>query len=169
MTPAQQKAHQFVQTHRAASKAELLAAKLDMRAVNNLVGLGLIVVKGDVYSTPGEAEANTLVEVEPAAPVELPDWAKEKQPYTGSAAAKKALALVVPEPTRIAPKVKPPHACLCGCGASVSGRFKQGHDMKLHQQVNAAKKASQKFAASVEQAEWLGTKAWAKGAYEVTR
>lgn len=167
MTPAQQKVHQFVTSRRGTTKEEMLAAKLDMHAVNNLVGLGLLVVKNDVYTTPGEAQANKLVQVEPEPPVDLPAWAKEKTPYTGSEAAKRARALQIPEPTRIAPKVKAPRSCLCGCGAKVSGSFKQGHDMKLHQQINLAKKEGRKFSATVEQAEWLATKAWAKNAYEV--
>lgn len=158
----------FVQTHGKATKEALTAQKLDIRAANNLVKQGVLVYENGFYLDPTQSETHPggPLHQEPEAPTELPDWAKSKEPYTGSAAAARARALQVAPTTHVAPVVKTHKHCLCGCGEQVKGSFKQGHDMRLH---SAVARGGGAFVATAEQAAWLGGKAWAKGKYMVAK
>lgn len=186
LTRPQQNVIAFIHTvGNAASVTALREAGLDVCAANNLVKKGVLKLEDGFYSlvvvphglgkvlveetAKEQGFVPPVADTDVPAPTEAPEWTKSKEPYRGSPAAAKARALEVKSPSKVAPVVRTSKICLCGCGESTKSSFRIGHDMKLHSAVNRAVKAKELFAATVEQAEWLATKVWAKGKYEVTR
>jgi hypothetical protein len=119
LTGPQQKIVEYLEKHGEISKAYLGIKNLDVRAANNLVRARVLTFTNGVYRmrvTTAKSTGN-----EKASKTEG-EKAKPQKTEASAATAKPK-------------KVKELHGCLCGCGEQVKGRFKQGHDARLHSLV----------------------------------